>query len=61
MLPERRVSLNPPAYCDVHQSGPFGESLAGVDRATGKPAPMPLGHVFVAIDVEVRYTIAKRI
>lgn len=34
------------------QSGPFGPGVCGVDRATGKPAPMPLGHYFLAIDVE---------
>lgn len=34
------------------QSGPFGPDVAGVDRATGKPAPMPLGNFFLAIDVE---------
>lgn len=37
--------------CTAFQGGPFGESLCGVDRATGKPSPMPLGHVFVAIDI----------
>jgi len=34
------------------QSGPFGEEVCGVDRATGKAKPMPLGHFFLAIDVE---------
>jgi L-2-hydroxycarboxylate dehydrogenase (NAD+) len=34
------------------QSGPFGEDICGVDRETGKPKPMPLGHYFLAIDVE---------
>lgn len=34
------------------QSGPFGEEVCGVDRATGKPKPMPLGHFFLAIDIE---------
>ena len=34
------------------QSGPFGEAVCGVDRATGKPRPMPLGHYFLAIDIE---------
>jgi len=34
------------------QSGPFGEDVCGVDRATGKPAPMPLGHFFLAINIE---------
>ena len=26
--------------------------MCGIDRATGKPAPMPLGHYFLAIDIE---------
>ncbi len=34
------------------QSGPFGPDVCGIDRATGKPAPMPLGNYFLAIDVE---------
>lgn len=34
------------------QSGPFGEDICGVDRVTGNPKPMPLGHYFLAIDVE---------
>jgi len=34
------------------QSGPFGEAVCGVDRATGLAKPMPLGHFFLAIDVE---------
>lgn len=34
------------------QSGPFGEAVCGVDRSTGKPCPMPLGHFFLAIDIE---------
>lgn len=38
--------------CTAFQSGPFGEAVCGVDRATGKPVPMPLGHYFLAIDVE---------
>jgi len=38
--------------CTAFQEGPFGGDLAGVDRATGKPSPMPLGHVFIAIDVD---------
>ena len=37
--------------CTAFQRGPFGEALAGVDRATGERKPMPLGHVFLAIDV----------
>lgn len=38
--------------CTAFQSGPFGEAVCGVDRATGKPVPMPLGHFFLAIDIE---------
>ena len=34
------------------QSGPFGEDVCGVDRATGVQMPMPLGHFFLAIDIE---------
>lgn len=34
------------------QSGPFGEDVCGIDRATGNPKPMPLGHFFLAIDIE---------
>lgn len=34
------------------QSGPFGEAVCGVDRKTGEPIPMPLGHFFLAIDIE---------
>jgi len=34
------------------QSGPIGKDLCGIDRNTGKPAPMPLGHYFLAIDIE---------
>jgi LDH2 family malate/lactate/ureidoglycolate dehydrogenase len=34
------------------QNGPFGEDVCGVDRKTGKPTPMPLGHFFLAIDIE---------
>jgi len=34
------------------QSGPFGEDVCGIDRKTGKPMPMPLGHFFLAIDIE---------
>lgn len=34
------------------QSGPFGEDVCGVDRETGKPKPMPLGHFFLAINIE---------
>jgi LDH2 family malate/lactate/ureidoglycolate dehydrogenase len=34
------------------QSGPFGPAISGVDRATGKPAPMSLGNYFLAIDIE---------
>mmetsp|Transcript_15442 Transcript_15442/g.23969 ORF Transcript_15442/g.23969 Transcript_15442/m.23969 type:complete len:459 (+) Transcript_15442:124-1500(+) len=38
--------------CIAFQSGPWGEAVCGVDRATGKPVPMPLGHFFLAIDIE---------
>mmetsp|Transcript_30006 Transcript_30006/g.28900 ORF Transcript_30006/g.28900 Transcript_30006/m.28900 type:complete len:457 (-) Transcript_30006:134-1504(-) len=38
--------------CTAFQSGPFGEDICGVDRETGKPKPMPLGHFFLAIDIE---------
>lgn len=38
--------------CTAFQSGPFGEAVCGIDRATGQPTPMPLGHFFLAIDVE---------
>jgi len=34
------------------QSGTTSPDLIGVDRATGKKIPMPLGHWFIAIDVE---------
>ena len=34
------------------QSGPFGEDVCGIDRATGAKKPMPLGHFFLAIDIE---------
>jgi len=34
------------------QSGPFGEEVCGIDRATGAKKPMPLGHFFLAIDIE---------
>lgn len=34
------------------QSGPFGSAISGVDKATGKPAPMALGNYFLAIDIE---------
>jgi LDH2 family malate/lactate/ureidoglycolate dehydrogenase len=34
------------------QSGPFGEDVCGIDRKTGKPSPMPLGHFFLAINIE---------
>ncbi|OSX70022.1 hypothetical protein BU14_0950s0004 [Porphyra umbilicalis] len=37
------------------QGNPTSPELTGVDQATGKPAPMPLGHWFIAIDVE-RFT-----
>ena len=38
--------------CTAIQSGPWGEDVCGIDRATGKPKPMPLGHFFLAIDIE---------
>jgi len=38
--------------CTAFQGGPFGPALNGVDRNTGKPSPMPLGHIFIAIDIE---------
>jgi len=38
--------------CIALQSGPWGEDICGLDRATGKPKPMPLGHFFLAIDIE---------
>ena len=34
----------------MHKS--FGEALTGLFLAAGKPAPMSLGHFFLAIDVE---------
>lgn len=37
--------------CTAFQQGPFGEELAGIDRATGAKKAMPLGHIFLAIDV----------
>jgi len=38
--------------CTAVQSGPWGADVCGVDRETGKPAPMPLGHFFMAVDLE---------
>lgn len=38
--------------CTAFQSGPFGEDVCGIDRETGAPKPMPLGHFFLAIDIE---------
>ena len=38
--------------CTAFQSGPWGEEICGVDRVTGEKKPMPLGHVFMAIDIE---------
>eukprot|EP00565_Helicotheca_tamesis_P006406 CAMPEP_0185730156 /NCGR_PEP_ID=MMETSP1171-20130828/8707_1 /TAXON_ID=374046 /ORGANISM="Helicotheca tamensis, Strain CCMP826" /LENGTH=466 /DNA_ID=CAMNT_0028399153 /DNA_START=46 /DNA_END=1446 /DNA_ORIENTATION=+ len=38
--------------CTAFQSGPFGEEVCGIDRKTGKKKPMPLGHYFLAIDIE---------
>ena len=37
--------------CTAFQSGPWGEEICGVDRVTGEKKPMPLGHVFMAIDI----------
>lgn len=37
--------------CTAIQSGPWGEDICGLDRATGEPKPMPLGHFFLAIDI----------
>lgn len=37
------------------QGNPTSPELTGVDQATGKPAPMPLGHWFIAVDV-ARFT-----
>jgi len=34
------------------QSGPFGAAISGVNKETGKPAPMALGNYFLAIDIE---------
>jgi L-2-hydroxycarboxylate dehydrogenase (NAD+) len=33
------------------QSGPFGPDVAGKCRVSGKAKPMPLGHYFLAIDI----------
>lgn len=38
--------------CTAFQSGPFGEDVCGIDRETGAPKPMPLGHFFLAINIE---------
>jgi LDH2 family malate/lactate/ureidoglycolate dehydrogenase len=38
--------------CTAFQSGPIGEELSGIDKETGQPKPMPLGHFFLAIDIE---------
>ena len=38
--------------CTAFQSGPFGKDVCGVERTTGEPRPMPLGHFFLAIDIE---------
>ena len=38
--------------CTAFQSGPIGEDLCGIDRDTGEPKPIPLGHFFLAIDIE---------
>jgi len=38
--------------CTAFQSGPFGEDVCGIDRKTGTKKPMPLGHFFLAINIE---------
>lgn len=38
--------------CTAFQSGPFGDDICGIDRKTGEPKPMPLGHFFLAINIE---------
>jgi len=38
--------------CVAAQSGPFGSALTGIDNVTKEKTPMPLGHFFLAIDVE---------
>ncbi len=38
--------------CTAFQSGPFGAAITGVNKETGKPSPMPLGHFFLAVDIE---------
>jgi L-2-hydroxycarboxylate dehydrogenase (NAD+) len=38
--------------CTAFQSGPFGEDVCGIDRKTGEAKPMPLGHFFLAINIE---------
>jgi L-2-hydroxycarboxylate dehydrogenase (NAD+) len=38
--------------CTAFQSGPFGDEVCGIDRETGAPKPMPLGHFFLAINIE---------
>lgn len=38
--------------CTAFQSGPFGDDICGIDRETGAPKPMPLGHFFLAINIE---------
>ena len=38
--------------CTAFQSGPFGEDVCGINRKTGAKVPMPLGHYFLAIDIE---------
>lgn len=45
------------------QSGPFGEDVCGIDRTTGKPAPMPLGHFSWQLMWKhfVRLILSKRI
>lgn len=44
--------------CTAFQSGPFGEDICGLDRETNKPKPMPLGHFFLAINIEALCPLA---
>lgn len=45
--------------CTAFQQGPFGPELAGIDRASGAKKPMPLGHIFLAIDVAALSSLAE--
>jgi L-2-hydroxycarboxylate dehydrogenase (NAD+) len=38
--------------CTAFQSGPYGPAISGVNPETGRPAPMHLGHFFLAVDIE---------